>query len=94
VCAAVSLLILLFFISSTNFNKPTLALLFIYTLRNLLRIGTSSAALRNACTTVRSALEEVVVIEVAAASSAKEVVEVEKEEDKDKQVLAALLACC
>jgi hypothetical protein len=83
VCAAVSLLILLFFISSTNSNRPTLALLFTYTLRNLLRIETSSVALRNACAAVRSALEEVVVIEVAAASSAKEVVE-EKEDKEDK----------
>jgi hypothetical protein len=82
VCAAVSLLILLFFISSTNSNRPILTLLFTYTLCNLLRAGTSSAALRNAYTAVRSALEEVVAIEVAAASSAKEVVE--KEEDKDK----------
>jgi hypothetical protein len=82
VCAAVSLLILLFFISSTNSNRPTLALLFIYTLRNLLRIGTSSAALYNACAVVHSALEEVVVIEVTTASSAKEVVE--EEENKDK----------
>jgi hypothetical protein len=80
VCAAVSLLILLFFISSTNSNRPTLTLLFAYTLHNLLRVGTSSAALRNTCAVVHSALEEVVVIEVAATSSAKEVVE--KEEDK------------
>jgi hypothetical protein len=92
VCAAVSLLILLFFISSTNSNRPTLALLFIYTLCNLLRAETSSAALRNAYAAVHSALEEVIVIEVAAASSAKEVVE--EEEDKDKQALAAPLACC
>jgi hypothetical protein len=84
VCAAISLLILLFFISSTNSNRPALALLFIYILRNLLRVETSSVALRNTYTVVHSALEEVVVIEVAAASSAKEVVEVEKEEDKDK----------
>jgi hypothetical protein len=83
VCAAVSLLILLFFISSTNSNRPALALLFARTLRNLLRVGTSSAALRNARATVRSALEEVVAIEVAAASSAKEVVE--KEEDKEDE---------
>jgi hypothetical protein len=81
VCAAVSLLILLFFISSTNSNRLTLALLFIYTLRNLLRVETSSAALRNACAAVYFALEEVVAIEVATASSAKEVVE--KEEDKE-----------
>jgi hypothetical protein len=83
VCAAVSLLILLFFISSTNSNRPTLTLLFIYTLRNLLRIGTSSAALCNAYAAVRFALKKVVVIEVAAASSTKKVVEVEKEEDKN-----------
>jgi hypothetical protein len=81
VCAAVSLLILLFFISSTNSNRPALALLFACTLRNLLRAGTSSAALRNACTAVHSALEKVVAAEVAAASSAKEVVE--EEEDKE-----------
>jgi hypothetical protein len=81
VCAAVSLLILLFFISSTNSNKPTLALLFAYTLYNLLRVETSSAALYNAYTAVRSALEEVVVIEVTAASSTKKVVE--KEENKE-----------
>jgi hypothetical protein len=81
VCAAVSLLILLFFISNTNSNRPALTLLFTYILRNLLRAGTSSAALYNACTIVRSTLEEVVVIEVAATSSAKEVVE--EEEDKE-----------
>jgi hypothetical protein len=81
VCAAVSLLILLFFISSTNSNRPTLTLLFVCMLRNLLRAGTSSAALRNAYAAVRSALEKVVAIEVAAASSAKEVVE--EEEDKE-----------
>jgi hypothetical protein len=92
VCTAVSLLILLFFISSTNSNRPTLALLFMYILCNLLRAETSSAALRNACAAVRSTLEEVVAIEVATASSAKEVVE--EEEDKDKQALAALLAYC
>jgi hypothetical protein len=68
VCAAVSLLILLFFISSTNSNRPALALLFAYTLRN-------------ACAVVHSTLEEAVAIEVAATSSAKEVVE--EEEDKE-----------
>jgi hypothetical protein len=83
VCTAVSLLILLFFISSTNFNRPTLALLFAYTLRNLLRVGTSSVALHNAYAAVHSTLEEVVVIEVAAASSAKKVVE-KKENKEDK----------
>jgi hypothetical protein len=81
VCAAVSLLILLFFISSTNSNRPALALLFTHTLRNLLRAGTSSAALRNAYAIVHFALEEAVAVEVAAASSAKEVVE--EEEDKE-----------
>jgi hypothetical protein len=84
VCAAISLLILLYFISSTNSNKPALALLFIYTLRNLLRVETSSVALRNAYTIVHSALEKVVVIEVTTTSSAKKVVEVEEEEDKDE----------
>jgi outer membrane receptor protein involved in Fe transport len=84
VCATVSLLILLFFISSTNSNRPALALLFTRTLRNLLRVRTSSAALRNACAVVRSALEEVVATEVAATSSAKKVVEVEEKENKDK----------
>jgi hypothetical protein len=93
VCAAVSLLILLFFISSTNSNRPALTLLFACTLRNLLRVGTSSAALRNACAAVHFALEEVVAVEVAAASSAKEVVE-EEEDKEDKQALAAPLACC
>jgi hypothetical protein len=93
VCAAVSLLILLFFISSTNSNRPALTLLFAYTLRNLLRIGASSAALRNARAVVHSALEKVVAIEVTAASSAKEVVE-EKENKEDEQALAAPLACC
>jgi hypothetical protein len=83
VYAAVSLLILLFFISSTNSNRPTLTLLFMYILRNLLRAGTSSVALHNACTAVRSALKKVVVIEVAAASSAKKVVE-EEENKEDK----------
>jgi hypothetical protein len=92
VCATVSLLILLFFISSTNSNRPALALLFTRMLRNLLRIRTSSAALYNAYAVVYSVLEEVVVIEVATTSSTKEVVE--EEEDKDKQALAALLAYC
>jgi O-antigen ligase len=91
VCAAVSLLILLFFISSTNSNRPTLTLLFICTLRNLLRVETSSAALRNTYAIVRSTLEGVVVAEVAAASSAKEVVE-EEEDKEDEQALAASLA--
>jgi hypothetical protein len=82
-----------FFISSTNSNRPALALLFARTLRNLLYAGTSSVALRNAYTAVRSALEEVVAAEVAAASSAKEVVE-EEEDKEDKQALAAPLARC
>jgi hypothetical protein len=90
VCAAISLLILLFFISSTNSNRPTLALLFMCTLYNLLRVETSSAALRNAYAIVHFALEEVVAIEVATTSSAKKVVE--KKENKDEQALAALLA--
>jgi hypothetical protein len=82
---------IIIFISSTNSNRLALALLFAYILRNLLRAETSSAALRNACAVVRSALEEVVAIEVAATSSAKEVVE-EEEDKEDKQALAALLA--
>jgi hypothetical protein len=49
-----------------------------------LRAETSSAALRNAYTTICSTLEEVVAIEVTTTSSAKKVVEVEEEEDKDK----------
>jgi hypothetical protein len=75
---------IIIFISSTYSNRLALALLFTYILRNLLRAETRSAALYNAYTAVRFALEKVVVIEVATASSAKKVVEVEEKEDKDK----------
>jgi hypothetical protein len=91
VCAAVSLLISLFFMSSTDSDRPALALPFARTLRNLLRAGAGGAALRNARAAVRSALEEAVAAEVAAAGGAEVVVE-EEEDEEDEQASAAPLA--